>query len=191
MLKRTGENMAESRHYFIGIPIPEQLAHQIKADIDKRSGLSFQKWTAPIDYHVTLVFLGEIQEDRLNKISELLAQLSHEVSAFPLKLNEVGVFGQKERPRVFFAKPSESKPLMDLREKVKAAVLTAGHPVEKRPFHPHMTIARKWNREQPYIEQAPLRKEPYSMEVSSIALFEIRLKETPRYHAIKQFTLHK
>ncbi|EKF36545.1 MULTISPECIES: RNA 2',3'-cyclic phosphodiesterase [Bacillus] len=183
--------MAESRHYFIGIQIPEQLAHQIKADIDKRSELSFQKWTAPIDYHVTLVFLGAIPEDRLNKISELLEQLSHEMSAFPLKLNEIGVFGQIERPRVFFAKPSESKPLMDVREKVKEAVLSADHPVEKRPFHPHMTIARKWNADQPYIEQAPLRKEPYSMEVSSIALFEIRLKETPRYHVIKQFTLHK
>lgn len=73
----------------------------MKADIDKRSGLSFQKWTAPIDYHVTLVFLGAIPEDRLNKISELLAQLSPEVSAFPLKLNEVGIFYQKELLRVF------------------------------------------------------------------------------------------
>ncbi|MGP3738489.1 RNA 2',3'-cyclic phosphodiesterase [Bacillus sp. 4A_MP2] len=103
MLKRTGENMAESRHYFIGIPIPEQLAYQLKADIDKRSGLSFQKWTAPIDYHVTLVFLGAIPEDRLNKISELLEQLSHEVSVFPLKLNEIGVFGQRSG-REFFCK---------------------------------------------------------------------------------------
>lgn len=80
---------------------------------------------------------------------------------------------------------------MHLREKVKEAVLSAGHPVEKRPFHPHMTIARKWNADDPYEKQAPLRKEPYVMEVSRITLFEIRPKETPRYHAIKQFTLHK
>ncbi|MFB8735494.1 2'-5' RNA ligase family protein [Bacillus sp. SL00103] len=62
-----------------------------------------------------------------------------------LELNEVGQFGTKERPRVFLQKPNESEPLMLLREKVKEAVLSAGHPVEKRPFHPHMTIARKWN----------------------------------------------
>lgn len=80
---------------------------------------------------------------------------------------------------------------MHLREKVKEAVLAAGHPVEKRPFHPHMTIARKWNADDPYEKQAPLRKEPYVMEVSRITLFEIRPKEAPRYHAIKQFTLHK
>ncbi|MDR0126496.1 MULTISPECIES: RNA 2',3'-cyclic phosphodiesterase [Bacillus] len=183
--------MSESRHYFIGIHIPEQLAHQIKTDIDQRSGLSFQKWTAPSDYHVTLVFLGAIPKERLEKIIQLLENLSNEAPAFPLELNELGQFGTKERPRVFFAKPSESKPLMHVREKVKESVLSAGHPVEKRPFHPHMTIARKWNADQPYEEQAPLRKEPYMMEVSSIALFEIRPKETPRYHAIKQFTLHK
>ncbi|MGM0754604.1 MAG: RNA 2',3'-cyclic phosphodiesterase [Bacillota bacterium] len=183
--------MSESRHYFIGIHIPEQLAHQIKTDIDQRSGLSFQKWTAPSDYHVTLVFLGAIPKERLEKIIQLLENLSNEASSFPLELNELGQFGTKERPRVFFAKPSESRPLMHLREKVKESVLSAGHPVEKRPFHPHMTIARKWNADQPYAEQSPLRKEPYVMEVSSIALFEIRPKETPRYHTIKQFTLHK
>lgn len=183
--------MSESRHYFIGIHIPEQLAHQIKTDIDQRSGLSFQKWTAPSDYHVTLVFLGAIPKERLEKIIQLLENLSNEASSFPLELNELGQFGTKERPRVFFAKPSESRPLMHLREKVKESVLSAGHPVEKRPFHPHMTIARKWNADQPYAEQSPLRKEPYVMEVSSIALFEIRPKEAPRYHTIKQFTLHK
>ncbi|MFP3421057.1 RNA 2',3'-cyclic phosphodiesterase [Bacillus sp. SIMBA_154] len=183
--------MSESRHYFIGIHIPEQLAHQIKTDIDQRSGLSFQKWTAPSDYHVTLVFLGAIPKERLEKIIQLLENLSNEASSFPLELNELGQFGTKERPRVFFAKPSESRPLMHLREKVKESVLSAGHPVEKRPFHPHMTIARKWNADQPYAEQSPLRKEPYVMEVSIIALFEIRPKETPRYHTIKQFTLHK
>lgn len=183
--------MSEYRHYFIGIHIPEQLAHQIKQDIDQRSGLFFQKWTAPHDYHVTLIFLGAIPEERLKKIIHLLDILSNEASAFPLELNEVGQFGAKERPRVFFAKPHESEPLMHLREKVKEAVLAAGHPVEKRPFHPHMTIARKWNADDPYEKQAPLRKEPYVMEVSRITLFEIRPKETPRYHAIKQFTLHK
>ena len=92
--------MAESRHYFIGIPIPEQLAYQMKADIDKRSGLSFQNGQHPLIIMSPLCFRCD-SEDRLNKISELLAQLSHEVSAFPLKLNEVGIFGQKERPRVF------------------------------------------------------------------------------------------
>ncbi|MFP3326315.1 2'-5' RNA ligase family protein, partial [Planococcus sp. SIMBA_160] len=70
--------MSESRHYFIGIHIPEQLAHQIKTDIDQRSGLSFQKWTAPSDYHVTLVFLGAIPKERLEKIIQLLENLSNE-----------------------------------------------------------------------------------------------------------------
>ena len=183
--------MSESRHYFIGIHIPGQLAHQIKQDMDQRSGLSFQKWTAPQDYHVTLVFLGAIPEERLKKIIQLIDILSNEADSFPLALNELGQFGTKERPRVFFAKPIESEPLMQLREKVKEAVMSAGHPVEKRPFHPHMTIARKWNADDSYREQAPLSKEPYVMEVSRITLFEIRPKETPRYHAIKQFTLHK
>lgn len=80
---------------------------------------------------------------------------------------------------------------MQLREKVKKAVLSAGHPVEKRPFHPHMTIARKWNADHSFAEQAPLRKEPYVIEVSYMTLYEIRPSETPRYHAIKQFALHK
>ncbi|MGY4788301.1 2'-5' RNA ligase family protein [Bacillus sp. OHL2] len=64
--------MSENRHYFIGIHIPEQLAHQIKQDIDQRSGLFFQKWTAPHDYHVTLIFLGAIPEERLKKSSTCL-----------------------------------------------------------------------------------------------------------------------
>ncbi|MER3126927.1 RNA 2',3'-cyclic phosphodiesterase [Bacillus pumilus] len=182
--------MSENRHYFIGIHIPEQLAHQIKKDIDLRSGLSFHKWTAPDDYHVTLIFLGAIPNERLEKVIELLEILTNEASVFSLELNEVGYFGEKDRPRVFFAKPNENGALMQLREKVKDAVLSAGHPVEKRPFHPHMTIARKWNADHSYVNQAPLGKDPYVMEVSRITLFEIRPKETPRYHAIKQFILH-
>ncbi|MFJ5965300.1 RNA 2',3'-cyclic phosphodiesterase [Bacillus sp. NPDC093026] len=183
--------MTGSRHYFIGIQIPEQLAHQIKKDVDARSGLYFQKWTAPADYHVTLVFLGAIVKKRLEHIIELLEKLSKDTAAFPLELYHLDSFGQKEKPRVFFAKPNESTPLMQLREKVKEAVVTTGHPVETRSFHPHMTIARKWNMDQPFVEQAPLREVPYTMDVSSIALFEIRPEETPRYHAIKRFTLHK
>ncbi|MFS0654524.1 RNA 2',3'-cyclic phosphodiesterase [Bacillus sp. 179-C3.3 HS] len=183
--------MLESRHYFIGIHIPKQLAYQMNTDIESRRGLSFQKWTDPRDYHVTLVFLGAITKERLDEMIGGLEKLAHETAAFPLEIEELGQFGVKERPRVFFARPNESLPLMQLREKVKEAVLRAGHPVEKRPYHPHMTIARKWNAEQPYIEQAPLREEPYLLEVSSITLFEIRPKETPRYHPVKQFTLHK
>lgn len=64
--------MAENRHYFIGIHIPEQLAHQIKKDMDLRSELSFQKWTAPDDYHVTLIFLGAIPDERLKRSSSCL-----------------------------------------------------------------------------------------------------------------------
>ncbi|MGE6628825.1 RNA 2',3'-cyclic phosphodiesterase [Bacillus sp. NPDC077027] len=182
--------MALDTHYFIGIYVPDHVAHKIEQDIRTKSGLYFQKWTAPSDYHVTLVFLGAIADEPLCHVTKLLDQTASQIAAFPLEIQHLGIFGTAERPRVFFAEPNENKALMMLREKIKQAVLQTGHPVEARPFHPHMTIARKWTAEEPYVEEASLHEKPYTFQVSEFVLYQICPKETPRYKPLKRFILH-
>ncbi|AHK50223.1 RNA 2',3'-cyclic phosphodiesterase [Bacillus velezensis] len=176
-------------HYFIGIPIPADIAEPIWEAAKKEPVLTFKKWVHPHDYHITLIFLGAADEERLAKLSSLLADAASAAQPFTVQFQHLDIFGDRRQPRVLHLEPERNEQLFDLREKTKQAVLKAGFQVEKRPYHPHMTMARKWAGDRPFPDDVPFESGRVQSAVSRFSLFQTHLDRSPKYEEIAQFQL--
>lgn len=122
---------------FVAIDLPPS----VKADLgDRMAGVPGARWTDPADLHLTLRFIGEVPEDRLEDVHHALDEIR--AAPFDLALEGVGLFGQGARSRVLWAGVAASPPLAHLQAKVESAVVRAGEPAETRRFTPHVTLAR-------------------------------------------------
>lgn len=93
--------------------------------------------------HVTLKFLGDVEEGRVSEIARALGEALSGTAGGPATLQGVGVFPSAERPRVLWVGVGEGKSLLTrLGDQVENALSGLGFPREDRPFHPHVTLAR-------------------------------------------------
>jgi 2'-5' RNA ligase len=90
--------------------------------------------------HLTLRFIGEVDERRYTALREALAAVSS--PTFTLSLNGVGQFPPGGAPRVIWAGVQSPPTLTALQRQIEAAVVAQGHRAEDRPFSAHITLAR-------------------------------------------------
>lgn len=101
------------------------------------------QWVRPDSIHLTLKFLGDIEEDLVERIRAALAPAVSGVSPFSVGVERVGVFPDLRNPRVLWlglSGPVET--LVRLAADTDAALHSLGFPREERPFSPHLTLAR-------------------------------------------------
>lgn len=121
---------------FTGLEVPEDVALRLSL---LRGGLSGAKWIEPTDYHLTLSFIGNIDD---GAASDLAAELSRiEGARVQVRLAELGAFGG-DKPRTIVALADPSPALVALQGQNDRALRRAGVEPEKRKFTPHVTIAR-------------------------------------------------
>ena len=104
-----------------------------------QQGLPVARAVPPENFHVTLVFLGELPVSRLADVSVAFAAIR--APAFALTLAGGGLFGGA-RPRAAYAGVTASPALVHLQAKVETAARNAGVAVAARRFVPHVTLAR-------------------------------------------------
>ena len=123
---------------FVGLDIPEDIRERMRAYVDdlKRRG-AHAKWTNPDGWHITLKFIGWKKRDA--EIREALKQIS--AAQFQVTFREVGFFTAKQ-PRIFFAGIEAPPALAELAGKIDQALVSGGVDAEKRPYSPHLTLAR-------------------------------------------------
>lgn len=122
---------------FTGLEIPPDIAERLSFF---RSGLPGARWIEPSDYHITLRFLGEVDEvvaaDLDAGLSEARAR-----PAFTVTLDGLASFGG-DRPRALYASVVPSPDLTELQEEHERIARRAGAAPERRKFTPHVTLAR-------------------------------------------------
>lgn len=128
---------------FVGLAIDdtvketlERLTLRLRA---KDDGL---RWSTPDQWHVTLVFLGEVDDASRARLVYQLAEVRQ--AALTLRMERLGVF---ERSGILHAELEISPELLRLYEAVAAAVQRAGLAVEDRPYRAHITLARARNKD--------------------------------------------
>ena len=128
---------------FIGIGLPAPVADELARSAPKLIQTSGSKirWTPPANMHITLSFLGQVHEARLDVIQQALAT----IRGPHMKLALDG-FGTFERAGVFYANIAPSPALAALAEQVVSAMQAIGFPREDRPYSPHVTLARTRDR---------------------------------------------
>jgi len=91
--------------------------------------------------HLTLKFLGEIPQHKVDEVAELVKDIFFE--PFNFKVEEVGVFPNSRRPATIWAGISEGvTEVTKVFEELDAKLSKLGFERERRKFHPHLTIGR-------------------------------------------------
>jgi 2'-5' RNA ligase len=152
---------------FVGIEFPPELKLRLSLLC---TGISGAKWVDPGNLHLTLRFIGEIDEALAADVDEALGRLK--ARRFALQLAGIGVFGGN-RPHALWVGVEKNPELLGLRDKIEQALVRAGLEPEGRRFAPHVTLARLRD---PVLDQlgqflaahAQFRAEPLPVEHFSL-----------------------
>ncbi|SHJ15058.1 RNA 2',3'-cyclic phosphodiesterase [Wenxinia saemankumensis] len=121
---------------FVSLPVPEPVARALEA---VQEGLPFGRPSDPDQFHVTLAFLGELPDRRVEAAHEALETLRPD--PFELHLAHVDRF-DREDGRMIWAVPADPAPLAALAARVASRLAGAGIRLERRRYRPHVTLAR-------------------------------------------------
>lgn len=101
------------------------------------------KWTAREQWHLTLKFLGHVDEDRLEEITKVAAKVAANTEPIDTRLTELGAFPNLNRPRVVWVGIDNSdNRLTLLDDELERRYAKRGFKKESRLYHPHLTVAR-------------------------------------------------
>ena len=153
------------------------------------------KWVAPDNFHITLMFLGDVAEDRLSEVHEAISDAVRGLQPFTMSFSGLGVFPNLSRPRVVWAGVEQGREqLMEIAAKVDAALVKLGFEKEDRPFAAHITIGRVKDGKPPGglaqgIEEIDARNMG-SQQVASVVVMESELlREGPVYSPLSESKL--
>lgn len=136
--------MSESLRSFIAIELTKELHDELSALQQelKKSNID-AKWVSPENIHLTLKFLGNVDTDRIEKIKNILDEISKQTKPFYLHLAEIGAFPKLDYPRVLWVGIDEGgNETIEIANKLEDALERIGFQKENRPFSPHLTLAR-------------------------------------------------
>lgn len=126
---------------FIALNFKNEVKTQINEIINKVKSNSIQgKFVNEEHIHLTLEFLGEIQNNRLNLIKEIMDQLEFESFAF--RLTKAGYFKRQEG-NIYWLGIERNNTLFGIQKKLHQSLLDKGFEVEDREYKPHITLGRK------------------------------------------------
>lgn len=185
---------------FVAVPLPDSYQNMM-AEVAGRlkPGLKSKlSWTKPGNWHLTLKFLGDTPEEKLPEIEDALARV--EFGPFAFQAGAGGFFpplaGKRPRPRVMWVGCVKGwKESASLAAAVDKALTPLGYKPEKRPFSPHLTLARiKWADADPWDRIVEELKK-FSWPELTVDRFELIKSELgpkgPTYTTLKEFLAGK
>jgi 2'-5' RNA ligase len=127
-----------SARLFTAIRIPQALHDRLAA---LQAGVPGARWVAPENFHITLGFLGDVEESRFEDLHDILNAVAGSASrGFSLTLDGTGAFGRKA-PKLLWAGVQPCSALEQLQSKLTGRLARTGFLTEKRKFRPHVTLA--------------------------------------------------
>ena len=150
------------------------------------------RWVDPSLLHLTLAFLGEQPEDRLEVLQRVGAIAASGSHAGHLRLGQTGSFGSRGAPRVLWVDlAGDLDTVLQLQSRLSAGLRDAGFPVESREFRPHITLARR----RETARGGPPRGWPLPAPHASFAMRQLTLMHSklsprgPTYTPVSQFPI--
>lgn len=121
---------------FTALEIPAAIGESLAM---MRGGLPGARWIDPDNYHLTLRFIGDIDDALAREIAAMLDRVHRGV--FELRLDGLTSFGGR-KPRAVVATAAQAGPLMDLQAEQERLLQRLGLEPDGRKFTPHVTLAR-------------------------------------------------
>ncbi|RFU69733.1 RNA 2',3'-cyclic phosphodiesterase [Bacillus sp. V59.32b] len=182
--------MTSNTHFFYALTLPDETKEYISEITEQiKPEFSFKKWLHKADYHITLSFLGNAPEDMKQKSIHLVKEALEDEASFQLELFQIGTFGSKNLPRILWTSVAVQERLFQIQKKVYNACQEAGFSLDKKPFKPHITMARKYIGERPFsIEElqikAGLASRGHSFSATAVTLYQTHIGASPSYEPV-------
>ncbi|HSR67863.1 MAG TPA: RNA 2',3'-cyclic phosphodiesterase [Acidobacteriota bacterium] len=178
---------------FIALDLPSAVRRELRrtAEPFKRLGLD-ARFSAASSIHLTLKFLGDVEAERIDLLAAQIKGAASVHPPFSLRLGTLGVFPDRRRPRVLWRGLRGIAPLLELQRGISAILAQEGFEPEKRPYAPHLTLARLRSprKSQALIEEMEAFNGAYQedeapvFEVGQVHLFKSVLKPSGAEYTI-------
>jgi RNA 2',3'-cyclic 3'-phosphodiesterase len=188
---RAARPEAKPLRLFVAIEIPDHAKDVVEATFAPwREEFPKARWVPRENMHVTLKFLGRTWPRLTEWVPQRIEEAVAELEPFETRLTGVGSFPSAKRGRAIWAGfEDEGERLTELAGAIDDALQDEFEP-EKRPFHPHLTVARS----DPPLKlpstytSTSLESEPWL--VDHVTLFQSHLgRPAPRYEPLTRFSL--
>ena len=121
---------------FTGLEVPPEIGMLLST---MRGGLRGARWIDPENYHITLRFIGDVDEHTADEIADALDRVNR--SPMPVTLEGLSSFGSK-KPHSIYVRVAPDPEIMELQAEHERIMQRIGLAAEGRKFTPHVTVAR-------------------------------------------------
>ncbi|MEE8348424.1 MAG: RNA 2',3'-cyclic phosphodiesterase [Acidobacteriota bacterium] len=167
---------------FIAVAVPESVLRRCQAISDGLRALDLEgRYARMSSIHLTLQFLGNIEEEKIPSIEKLLRETGRAARPFDLEIRRLGVFPNRNTPRVLWIGVDPVDVVSDLQGRLQEGCNLLGFPGEARSFHPHLTLLRLKSRKNlsrlvAHVEGAGAGEQAGGLRVEEIHLYQSILK---------------
>ena len=165
---------------FAAIELGAEAQHRIageQARLAKTLHGSSLRWSKPDQVHITLVFIGEVPDERAVQIIDIMGEVIP-YQPFSFELAGIGVFPPRGAPRaLWIGVKSGADEIVRVQALVAERLEHASVERERRPFSPHVTLAR-WRNSRPSDRPRSTSSSPPTIarvEVNAVTLFQSRV----------------
>ncbi|UCH65926.1 MAG: RNA 2',3'-cyclic phosphodiesterase [Ignavibacterium sp.] len=177
---------------FTALLIPDEIKQQLLSTCYSLVENPEQyRWAGPDNIHLTLKFIGEVDEDLTEPIKDELA-FTEEFEHFDCTISRFGFFFRDGEPKILWARLNTDKRIHTLVEELNHRLSIFSIPVEKRRFKPHLTMLRlKQHPGEEFINKFKVHSfEKINFELITFALVKSELFQSgARYTEIKKYNL--
>lgn len=193
-----GDEIGVKLRTFVAVEISEEIRKGLSDLITrlKTTGADV-KWVAPENIHITLKFLGYIEDTQVAAVSELIRKAAASINSFTVAIKHLGVFPNTKKPRVIFVVAHEKgNNLATIYSRLDESLTELGIEREGREFTPHLTVGRvKSSKNLKALAEAmdSLKESSFGQQtVEDVVLMQSDLKPTgPIYKKLAYFSLKR
>lgn len=152
-------------------PVAAQIIKKMKINTDQRQ--IEVRWVPQGNFHVTLVFLGNVVDGKIPEIENIASEVAKHIAPFSLKIADVGGFPDEFSSRVLWFGVQNSKALRYLQETLSLSFKNNGYALDEREYSPHLTIGRLRNPQRVRDIISPfVRKKIAKIRITEFILYE-------------------
>lgn len=173
---------------FIGILLPEDIKQRL---LGFRQFLPGARWQTEHQFHITLNFIGQIEDSRISSIKSVLKSIP--LSGFELHCQGVDYFGSKKKPNILYVGVLPKESISQLNKTISSVLMKIDIETEKRKYKPHVTLARlaqtSYQDLGNYMQSTEILKTE-QFQVKEFCLMQSKLRpEGSEYSVISRFSL--
>jgi 2'-5' RNA ligase len=160
-----------TKRLFIAVPVQDKSRIQIvrgilNNDIARKMPV---RWTAYENLHLTMQFLGDVEEKRITELKEILDNCKT-ADCENLCFENLGAFPNNSAPRIIWLGFKKCQSLLNLQRSITNGLAAKGFPYDQKRFKPHLTLGR-------VKENSLIRAESFA-DLEALA-FRTEISETP------------